>query len=142
MPVRKSEATWEGTLKEGNGTVKLGAGAETPFSWASRFEDASGTNPEELIGAAIAGCYTMQIGAYLTNAGHPPTRLHTTAHVTLEKVDGVNTITKIALVTEGQVPGVDDATFQEKVREAKEKCIISRALAAVGEITATATLQQ
>lgn len=143
MPVRKAEAVWEGTLKEGAGTVKLGSGAfEGPYTWASRFADGKETNPEELIGAAHAGCFTMQFGAYLSNAGFPPTRLHTTASVHLEKVNDANTITRIDLVTEGVVPGVDEATFLEKAREAKEKCIISRALAAVGEITLSATLTQ
>jgi lipoyl-dependent peroxiredoxin len=140
MP-RTAEAVWEGTLKEGKGSLKLGSGSyEGPYTWASRFADGSGTNPEELIGAAIAGCFTMQLGAYLSNGGNPPTRLHTTANVTLEKVNDVNTITRIDLVTDGQVPGVDAATFQQKAQEAKEKCIISRALAAVGEITLQATL--
>jgi lipoyl-dependent peroxiredoxin len=140
MP-RKAEAVWEGSLKEGKGSLKLGSGAyEGPYTWESRFADGSGTNPEELIGAAIAGCFTMQLGAYLSSGGNPPTRLHTTANVTLEKVNDVNTITRIDLVTDGQVPGVDAATFQQKAQEAKEKCIISRALAAVGEITLQATL--
>lgn len=143
MPVRNAEATWEGTLKEGKGSVKLGSGAyEGPYSWSARFESGTGTNPEELIGAAHAGCFTMQLGAYLTNQGNPPTRLHTTARVHLEKVNDVNTITRIELNTEGEVPGIDQATFQEKAREAKEKCIVSRALAAVGEITLNATLKQ
>lgn len=140
MP-RTAEAVWEGTLKEGKGSLKLGSGSyEGPYTWASRFADGAGTNPEELIGAAIAGCFTMQLGSYLSNGGNPPTRLHTTANVTLEKVNDVNTITRIDLVTDGQVPGVDAATFQQKAQEAKEKCIISRALAAVGEITLKATL--
>lgn len=142
MPVRNAEAVWEGTLKEGRGTVKLGSGAyEGPYSFSSRFESGTGTNPEELIGAALAGCFTMQVGALLTNAGTPATRLHTAARVTLEKVNDVNTITRIDLTMEGEVPGVDDASFQQKVEEARSKCIVSRALAGVGQITATATLR-
>lgn len=142
MPTRSAEATWQGTLKEGSGTVKLGSGAyDGPFSWSSRFAEGTGTNPEELIGAAHAGCYTMQLGSYLSNGGNPPTRLHTTANVIMEKVNDVNTIVRIDLVTTGVVPGVDQATFEQKAQEAKQKCIISRALAGVGEITVTATLE-
>jgi lipoyl-dependent peroxiredoxin len=142
MPTRNAEATWQGTLKEGSGTVKLGSGAyDGPYSFSSRFEEGTGTNPEELIGAAHAGCFTMQLGAYLSAGGNPPTRLHTTAKVHLEKVNDVNTITRIDLVTEGEVPGIDQATFEQKANEAKEKCIISRALAGVGEITLEARLK-
>mgnify|MGYP000459839955 CR=1 FL=1 len=142
MPVRNAEAVWEGTLKEGKGTVKLGSGAfEGPYSWSSRFANGTDTNPEELIGAAHAACFTMQLGSYLSNGGNPPTRLHTTANVHLEKVNDVNTITRIELITEGEVPGIDQATFEAKAREAKEKCIISRALGAINEITLQATLK-
>jgi len=142
MASRSAEAVWEGTLKEGSGSLKVGSGAfEVPYSWAGRFADGiNGTNPEELIGAALAGCFTMQVGANLTNAGTPPTRLHTSANVHLEFVNEKRTITRIDLVMEGSVPGVDEATFLEHANKAKEGCIISRALGAVGEITLDARL--
>lgn len=138
MAVRKSEATWLGTLKEGNGTVKLASGLyEGPYTWASRFENAPGTNPEELIGAAHAGCYSMFLSALLTNNGFKPERIHTTATVHLEAGP---LIAKIELNSEAQVPGIDDATFQEYAEKAKAGCPVSKALAAVPEITLKATL--
>lgn len=142
MAHRSAEAVWEGTLKEGSGSLKLSSGSyEGPYSFKSRFEDGgTGTNPEELIAAAHAGCFTMQLGNMLSMGGNPPTRLSTTATVFLERVDDVPTITRIDLVTEGDVPGVDDATFQAHAKTAKEKCIISRALAGVGTINLEAKL--
>ncbi|MDQ3250545.1 MAG: OsmC family protein [Chloroflexota bacterium] len=138
MAVRNAEAIWEGTLKEGSGTMKLGSGAyEGPFSYASRFEEGKGTNPEELVGAAHAGCFSMFLGALLTTAGFPPTRIHTTAKVHLGAGPAIS---KIELNTEAQVPGLDEKTFQEKAEAAKAGCPISKALAAVGDIQLTATL--
>jgi osmotically inducible protein OsmC len=127
MPVRKAEATWKGTLKEGSGVMKLGSGAfEGPFSYASRFEDAPGTNPEELIGAAHAGCFSMFLSALLTKAGFTPTRIATTATVRLAEGP---TIDLIELATEASVPGLTGAAFQQHAQEAKEGCPVSKALA-------------
>ena len=142
MPSRKAEAQWEGNLTEGNGRLKLGSGAfDGPYSFKSRFEEGqSATNPEELIGAAHAGCFTMALAAQLTRAGQPPTRIHTTAQVKLEKVGEAFSITKIDLQTEAEVPGVDDATFQRYANEAKQNCPVSKALAGT-EISLTAKLQ-
>lgn len=138
MAVRNAEAEWKGTLKEGAGTMKLGSGSyEGPFSYASRFEEGPGTNPEELVGAAHAGCYSMFLSALLSNAGFKPTRIHTTAKVHLGAGPA---ITLIELNTEAQVPGLDNDAFQEKAAAAKAGCPISKALAGVGEIKLTATL--
>jgi lipoyl-dependent peroxiredoxin len=142
MPSRKAEAQWEGNLTEGNGRLKLGSGAfDGPYSFKSRFEEGqSATNPEELIGAAHAGCFTMALAAQLTRAGQPPTRIHTTAQVKLEKVGEAFSITKIDLQTEAEVPGVDDATFQRYANDAKQNCPVSKALSGT-EISLTAKLQ-
>lgn len=132
MPVRKAEAEWKGNLTEGKGNLKLGSGAfEGEYSFASRFseEGTAATNPEELIGAAHAGCFTMALDAALTKAGHTPERLHTTAHVRIEKVGEAFEITKITLELEGDVPGLADEEFEKFAREAKENCPVSKALA-------------
>src|SRR5687768_13611929 len=141
MPSRKAEAHWEGNLAEGSGRLKLGSGAfDGPYSFESRFEEGqSATNPEELIGAAHAGCFTMALTAQLTRAGQPPTRIHTTAQVKLEKIGDAFSITKIDLDTEAEVPGIDDATFQRYANEAKENCPVSKALSGT-EIGLTAKL--
>src|SRR5688572_30722631 len=141
MPTRRVEAHWEGNLAEGNGQLKLGSGAfEGPYSFKSRFEEGqSATNPEELIGAAHAGCFTMALAAQLTRAGQPPTRIHTTAQVKLDKVGDAFSITKIELDTEAEIPGIDDATFQQYANGAKQNCPVSKALAGT-EITLTAKL--
>ena len=141
MPSRKAEAHWEGNLAEGSGRLKLGSGAfDGPYSFKSRFEEGqSATNPEELIGAAHAGCFTMALTAQLTRAGQPPTRIHTTAQVKLEKVGEAFSITKIDLDTEAEVPGIDDATFQRYANEAKQNCPVSKALSGT-EIGLTAKL--
>ena len=129
MAVRKSEAHWEGTLREGSGTVKLGSGAfEGPYTYVSRFEEGPGTNPEELIGAAHAGCFTMFLSSLLTKAGTPPTTIDTTATVHLEAGP---TITKIILETTAFVPNIEENALQEIAQEAKQKCPVSKALAAV-----------
>jgi osmotically inducible protein OsmC len=139
MAMAKAEATWTGTLKEGAGTLK-GASRylEGPYTYRSRFEgDAGGTSPEELIGAAHAGCFSMFLAAQLTTAGFMPTRIHTSAVVHLEAGP---TIARIELVTEAQVPGIDEKTFQEKVESSKKGCPVSKALAAVPSITVSARL--
>lgn len=141
MAVRQAEAEWKGTLREGAGRMKLGSGAfEGAYSFASRFESGTGTNPEELIGAAHAGCFTMALDANLTKAGLTPTRLHTVASVHLGTTDAGPTITQIDLLVEGEVPGVDAAGFQQHAEGAKKNCPVSRALAGVANITLKATL--
>ncbi|HEU4715001.1 MAG TPA: OsmC family protein [Pyrinomonadaceae bacterium] len=142
MPSRKAEAHWEGNLAEGSGRLKLGSGAfEGPYSFKSRFEEGeSATNPEELIGAAHAGCFTMALTAQLTRAGSPPTRIDTTAQVKLEKVGDAFSITKIDLTTEAEIPGIDDATFQKHANDAKQNCPVSKALAGT-EISLNAKLR-
>jgi osmotically inducible protein OsmC len=141
MPTRKAEAEWKGNLPQGSGRLKLGSGAfEGPYSFKSRFEEGqSATNPEELIGAAHAGCFTMALTAALTRAGITATRIHTTASVKLEKVGDAFAITEIALSTEAQIPGIDDATFQKTAADAKQGCPVSKALAGT-KIHLTATL--
>ena len=131
MPTRKAEAEWEGNLAEGRGKLKVGSGAfEGPYSFKSRFEEGqSATNPEELIGAAHAGCFTMALTAQLSRAGITPTRIHTGAKVKLEKVGEAFSITQIELETEAEIPGIDDATFQTYALQAKQNCPVSKALA-------------
>jgi lipoyl-dependent peroxiredoxin len=135
MPIRHANATWTGTLKEGSGFMRYG-NLEGAYTFASRFQSAEGTNPEELVGAAHAGCFSMFLSSLLTNAGFPPDRIDTTAAVHLE--DGP-TITAIELDTEVTAPGLDDATLQAKAVEAKQKCPVSKALAAI-QISVTAKL--
>ena len=132
MPTRKAEAEWKGNLAQGSGTLKVGSGAfEGPYSFKSRFEEGeAATNPEELLGAAHAGCFTMALIAQLSRAGITPTRIHTEARVKLEKIGEAFTITEIALETEAEVPDIDDATFQNYAKGAKENCPLSKALAA------------
>src|SRR3954447_7873052 len=114
MPARIGSANWNGTLKEGSGTMKLGSGAyEGPYSFKSRFEEGSGTNPEELIGAALAGCFSMALSANLEKAGHPANSVSTRANVKLEMTDGGPKITTIELENESEVPGIDENTFNE-----------------------------
>jgi lipoyl-dependent peroxiredoxin len=135
MAIRNSEATWLGNLREGKGTMKVGTFYEGPYTYASRFETGPGTNPEEMVGAAHAGCFSMFLSSVLTKAGFPPTRIHTTATVHLN----AGTINLIELNCVGEVPNVDDKTFQEQAEVAKKGCPVSKALASV-EIKLTATL--
>ncbi|MCI0394350.1 MAG: OsmC family protein [Chloroflexi bacterium] len=128
MAVRKANATWEGTLKEGAGKMRF-TGYEGPFTYASRFEEGQGTNPEELIGAAHAGCFSMFLSAQLTSAGYTPTRVHTVATVHLGRDDVGPKVTHIELDTEAEVPNLDEKTFMDKVEVSKQNCPISRALA-------------
>jgi lipoyl-dependent peroxiredoxin len=137
---RKADAHWEGPLREGRGTVRLGSGAfEGPYSFGTRFEGSPGTNPEELLGAAHAGCFTMALSLMLTKAGHPPGTIDTTATVHLEKVGEGFGITGIDLTTRGTVAGVSAADFQRLAEDAKTNCIVSKALAGV-PMRLTATL--
>jgi osmotically inducible protein OsmC len=140
MPVRQVEAIWEGTLREGKGTMKMPGGYEGPYSFVSRFEQGAGTNPEELIGAAHAGCFSMAFSAQLGRGGFTPEYVHTTAKVHLEKVGEGFKITKIELETEAKVPGIDNKTFQETAEAAKKGCPVSQALAGVDEIVLKAKL--
>jgi osmotically inducible protein OsmC len=127
MAIRTSSAEWKGTLKEGAGTMKIGAGFyEGPYTYASRFESGTGTNPEELVGAAHAGCFSMFLAALLTDAGYTPTRIATTAKVHLTAGP---TISLIELTTQAEVPGVSEAEFQQHAEAAKKGCPVSKALA-------------
>jgi len=138
MAVRKAEAVWQGTLKEGSGTMKLPSqGYEGPYTYASRFEEGKGTNPEELIGAAIAGCYSMHLANQLATAGFPPESINTTASVRIE----AGVINQIVLDTTVSAPGIGQDVFEEKVAFSKANCPVSKALAAVGDIVVNATLQ-
>jgi osmotically inducible protein OsmC len=129
MATRNSSAVWKGNLTEGQGTMRLGSGLyEGPYTRASRFESGPGTNPEELIGAAHAGCYSMFLAAILSKSGFPPAEIRTTAKVTIG--DGP-TITLIELESEGRVPGCDEKSFLEHAEQAKAGCPVSKALAAV-----------
>ena len=140
MATRNAYAQWEGTLKEGKGSIKLGSGAfEGGYTWSSRFEDAPLTNPEELLGAALAGCFSMHLGSALGRAGQPATRINTTARVHLTKNESGFSITRIDVETEGIVPGIDQETFLQYAQNAKSGCIISRTLGDV-EITLDAKL--
>jgi lipoyl-dependent peroxiredoxin len=132
MPTRSSSAQWSGNLARGNGTMSLGSGAfEGSYSFASRFEEGDGTNPEELIAAAHAGCFSMALANILSQAGHEPDSVQTTAEVHLDKDDAGFSITRSDLTTEVKVEGLDDAEFQKYAEEAEKTCPVSRALGAI-----------
>lgn len=139
MPVRSAHAQWNGNLLKGKGTMKMAAW-EGPYSFSSRFEEGAGTNPEELIAAAHAGCFSMALAHELAQAGYDPQTVSTTAKVTVEKVDGGFGITRSHLETEVTVPGIDNDAFQKIAQAAKAGCPVSRALAGV-EITLEARLK-
>jgi osmotically inducible protein OsmC len=139
MPA-KGSAEWQGDLPTGSGTFTAGDTITGEYSAKSRFEDDPGANPEQLIAAAHASCFSMALSDILAEAGSPPDSVHTDATVTLRRVDGAPTITKIALVTVGRVPGLDDPAFQQHAAAAKAGCPVSRALASVPEITLEASL--
>jgi osmotically inducible protein OsmC len=136
----KGSAEWRGDLKSGGGTFTAGEGIGGEYSFKSRFEDGPGANPEQLIAAAHASCFSMALSAALADAGTPATSVSTNATVTLRFVDGAPTITTIALTTVGRVPGLDEAAFKAAAQGAKEGCPVSRALAGVPEITLEASL--
>lgn len=141
MPVRTADAVWKGSLQDGSGTMKMASGAyEGQYSFSSRFEEGTGTNPEELIAAAHAGCYSMALSGALGRAGYSPEEVQTTAEVHLTKGDSGFRIARVHLVTEARVPGIDEETFQEQAEGAKEGCPVSQALGAVDEITLDAKL--
>ena len=141
MPVRKASAEWTGTLREGKGSMKVASGAfEGPFSFGTRFEEVPGTNPEELIGAAHAGCFSMAFSADLGRSGFTPDFVRTTASVHLATGEGGTRINKIELNMEAKVPGIDNAKFQEIAEGTKKNCPVSKALSAVEEIVLNAKL--
>src|SRR3954452_6219556 len=132
MAVRTSNAEWVGALQNGSGKMALGSGAfEGQYSYKSRFEEGEGTNPEELIGAAHAGCFSMAFANTLATAGHDPQRVDTTARVHLVPSEEGPSITQIELETQAEVPGIDDEEFQQHAKTAKENCPVSKALAGV-----------
>ena len=138
MAIRNASARWDGTLTEGTGVLRTGKGGyEGNYSFKSRFQEGEGTNPEELIGAAHSGCFSMAFSKVLADAGHPPTSIDTTAKVHLEPVDGKQTVTRIELATTGVVPGIDEAEFVKLAEVTKETCPISRLLAPGTEISLT-----
>ena len=140
MPTRTAEAVWNGSLMEGKGQLSVGSKAFSgSYDWKARSGEGAGTNPEELLGAAHAGCFSMALSHQLAQAGHPPKRVHTTAKVTFEKQTEGFAITGIALTTEAEVPGIDDAAFQKFANGAKEGCPVSKALKAT-PITLSAKL--
>lgn len=142
MPVRTSQATWRGNLKDGYGSMRVGSGAyEGPYSFKSRFAEGDGTNPEELIAAAHAGCFSMALAADLAQAGFVPRQVHTEAKVHLDSRDGGFAITRIDLDTQAEVAGIDGAAFKQLAETTKTHCPVSRALAAV-DITLTAKLKR
>ena len=139
--IRKASAVWKGSLKEGKGTISSDSGVltNTQYSFSTRFENGKGTNPEELIAAAHAGCFTMALSAQLGNAGITPDSLETSAAVSLEKLDSGWTVTKIHLDVVGKIPGNDKAAFEKAAKEAEVGCPISKLLKAA-QITMTARL--
>ncbi|HEX3795970.1 MAG TPA: OsmC family protein [Acidimicrobiales bacterium] len=139
MPA-KGTAEWKGDVPTGTGTFTAGDSISGGYTFKSRFEDGPGSNPEQLIAAAHASCFSMALSNLLAQAGHPPDSVQTEATVTLRPVDGAPTITKIALVTVGRVPGMDESAFVEHALAAKAGCPVSRALAGVPEITLEASL--
>lgn len=142
MPIRKAEAQWAGDLLKGKGSMKLGSGAfEGPFSFATRMGDQPGTNPEELLGAAHAGCFSMAFAAALGAAGYKPDRVQTSASVHLDKVGEGFRITMIRLVMRAKVPGITAEVFQDIAGKAKATCPVSVALGGVGAIELEATLE-
>ncbi|HET6848311.1 MAG TPA: OsmC family peroxiredoxin [Gaiellales bacterium] len=142
MAVRNGSAEWRGDLKDGAGRVTVGDGVfEGDYTYRSRFEDGEGTNPEELIAAAHAACFSMALSNILATAGHMPTSVRTSARVQLRNIDGAPTLARIDLEAEGDVPGVDEAEFTRFAEQAKRDCPISRALASVPEIELTARLR-
>lgn len=132
MPVRRAEAIWHGSFKDGHGHMQFGEGEfEVDYSAGSRFEEDPGGNPEQLLGAAHAGCFSMALASGLSKAGFPPGEIHTTAEVHLDKTEAGWTVTRIQLTTEAEVPGIKEAEYQELAQNAKQNCPVSRALGSV-----------
>jgi osmotically inducible protein OsmC len=142
MATRNGNAEWRGDLQGGGGKLSVGDGAlEGAYSFSSRFEEGEGTNPEELIAAAHAACFSMALSNILSQNGHTPDSVRTVAKVHLRQTDAGPTIQRIDLETEGQVPGVDEAQFSKHAEEAKRGCAVSRALGAVEEVNLSARLK-
>jgi lipoyl-dependent peroxiredoxin len=141
VPIQRADAAWHGTFREGEGRMRLGSGAfEGAFSYRSRMEENPGTNPEELLGAAHAGCFSMSLARRLEAEGHPPQSIRTQARVRFGRAGEGYAISRIDLRTEAEVPGVDEGLFLEKAEAAKRDCAVSKALAGVGEINLEARL--
>lgn len=130
MPVREASATWHGSIREGHGHMQF-ANYEGSYSFTSRFEQGDGTNPEELLGAAHAGCFSMALSSGLTAAGHAPSSVQTKAQVHIEKLDAGWTVTRVHLITKAEVPGIEEGEFMEQAENAKATCPVSRALTGV-----------
>jgi osmotically inducible protein OsmC len=142
VPTRSAKADWQGDFKRGGGTVSTETGVlDSPYNFSGRFESGTGTNPEELLGAAHASCFTMALSVGLSQAGTPPDSLSTSAKVTVAQVEGGFGITKIELSVTGKVPGLDAAGFEEAAKGAKAGCPLSKALASVPEITLETTFE-
>lgn len=140
MLTRHGQAHWEGGLRQGSGRIRLGNGAfDAPYSFSSRFEEQPGSNPEELIGAAHAACFSMALAGVLEKAGHAPARIDTSARVALRPESGGFMIGRVELTTEGKVPGLEEDAFRKAAEQAKRNCPVSKALAGV-EIRVKATL--
>jgi osmotically inducible protein OsmC len=141
MTARNGKAEWHASVETGSGTITVGDGVfEGPYSYDSRFGEAAGTNPEQLLAAAHAGCFTMALANGLSAAGHPPESLRTKAQVQLRNLDGAVTLARIDLETDGDVPGIDERQFQAYAEAAKSDCPVSRALAGIPQIILTAKL--
>ena len=142
MPIHKAAAAWHGTFADGEGTMRLGSGAfEGVYSYRSRMEEGPGTNPEELLAASHAGCFSMSLSRRLSAAGHPPKRIHTEGRVHFDRAGEGYVISQIDLRTEAEVPGINEEAFQEQAEAAKQNCPVSKALAGV-EIGLKAKLVQ
>ena len=142
MPTRTADARWEGSLQDGRGTMKMATDAyDGPYSFQSRFEEGDGTNPEELIGAAHAGCFSMALSGALGKAGYEPENVETTAKVHLDKAGEGFKITRVELESRARVPGIEQAEFEQQAQAAKEGCPVSQALAGT-EISLQAELVQ
>lgn len=143
MPKRRADARWDGSLENGNGTMRMASGAyEGPYSFESRFEEGEGTNPEELIAAAHAGCYSMALSGDLGQAGHEVESVETNATVQIDQIEGGFEISRIDLATTARVPGIAEDEFQQIAEAAKKGCPVSKALGGVGSIELKAELTQ
>jgi osmotically inducible protein OsmC len=141
--IRHAEAAWSGDLKQGKGRIKVESGVlDTAYGYRARFEGGGETNPEELLGAALAACFSMALAAMLSSAGFPPSNIHTDVAVHLDRVGPNWTLTRIDLTTDGDVPGIDSKVFETHAENAKASCPVSRALAGVPEVHLMARLKQ
>jgi osmotically inducible protein OsmC len=140
--ISKANAVWTGKLRDGNGIFEAGSGSfKGAYTFLTRFEGKPGTNPEELLAAAHAACFSMALSVVLEKAGTPPTTISTVAHCTMDKIDGANSVAKMRLETRGVVPGADQAGFAKAAEEAKQNCPVSRALTGIPTVELVATLE-